>query len=253
VNIDISSLLKEWEYDSENMVRLVRLGDGRQVMQVRSPLGIEQYELDNRPDGLTRFGRASVLDEVKHRLEQFVHENLSDSGFEVDADMFAELQNESLLYYSRYLLLFEIGDYERATRDTDHNLIICSLVEKYCEYGDEVASLLQYKPYILRVNALSRAMILLNQDERDDAVEIIENAMQTIRDLPDIETTIFQFERMRSLGHLKETLNQVNSQQDSAVGRLEAELVTAVESENYERAVELRDEIAVLRESDGFE
>jgi len=41
--------LDDWPYDAENVVRIVRVSDGREIMQVRTPLGIEQYELEGRP------------------------------------------------------------------------------------------------------------------------------------------------------------------------------------------------------------
>ena len=48
---DLSQLLHDWPYDPEHTMRIVTAGDGRSVLQVRLPLGIEQYELEGRPDG----------------------------------------------------------------------------------------------------------------------------------------------------------------------------------------------------------
>jgi len=42
--------------------------DGRPIMQVRTPLGIEQYELDGRPDGRHPHDMESVLDFQHARL-----------------------------------------------------------------------------------------------------------------------------------------------------------------------------------------
>ena len=252
--MDISYLLDNWEYDPEDSVRLVRAEDGRQVMQVRLPLGIEQYELDERPDGFRPFGMPTLLDEIERRLAEHNREHRSDEDFAIDDDSFEMLQSEGLLFYYRYLMLYQIGDYERTARDTGHNLRLCSMVERYYKNEDSKGLLLQYmqyKPYIVRVNALSRSMIALNQDKRDSAVAIIEEAIQSIEDLVEIDTTIFQFERMRSMSLLKETLEQIKSQNVSEFERLEYELETAVEEENYERAVKLRDAISSLLESDG--
>lgn len=246
--MDISKLLEEWEYDPENTVRLINAAGGRQVMQVRLPLGIEQYELDDRPDGTRPFGCDSVLSEMQRRLSEHIEEYHSDSGFELDTDDFELLQSEGLLFYYRYLLLFGIGDYERTLRDTRHNLELCEFVEHYVAEDVDADSLLQYRPYIVRVHALSEAMIVLNQGDQDEAVQIVEEAIYEIEELPEIDTMIFQFERMRSLNHLRETLEQFGSVESAEVERLEAELAQAVESENYERAAEIRDEISVLRD-----
>ena len=253
MNMDISYLLDSWEFDPEKAVRLIRAEDGRQVMQVRLPLGIEQYELDGRPDGLEPFGKPSVLDEVQSRLELHISEHLDDSGFHIDEETMEHLQNEGLLFYYRYVLLFQIGDYERSARDSEHNLTICAVVEKYAASTKDAQLVIQYKPYMIRVNAIARAMIAFNQDDRDAAATIIGEAIEKIRGMPEVETTIFQFERMRSLTSLKETLEQVYNEDTDEVGRLQSELQNAVESENYERAVEIRDEIAFLERDGGVE
>ena len=48
---DLSSLLRGWKYDEDNNVRRFRTKAGREVLQVRLPLGVEQYELNGRPAG----------------------------------------------------------------------------------------------------------------------------------------------------------------------------------------------------------
>ena len=49
---DLSPLLKRWAYEQEQAVRRLKALDGREILQVRLPLGVEQYEIDGRPDGL---------------------------------------------------------------------------------------------------------------------------------------------------------------------------------------------------------
>src|SRR5258705_442223 len=48
---DLTEMLRRWEYDENRPVRRLKAGDGREVLQVRLPLGIEQYEINGRPDG----------------------------------------------------------------------------------------------------------------------------------------------------------------------------------------------------------
>ena len=89
---------------------------------MRQPLGIEQYELDGRPDGREPFGRPTMLDEIRARLESHRGAHGSDEGFAISHDDFTALQSEGLLFYFRYLVLFQIGDFVRTSRDTEHNL-----------------------------------------------------------------------------------------------------------------------------------
>ena len=247
---DIAHLMREWEYDPENTVRFVEADDGRQILQVRLPLGIEQYELDGRPDGMEPDGRESILEGIEEKVKAFIAQNGEDSGFSIDHDDFVMMQNEGILFYYRYLLLFQIGDYERTSRDTGHNLRICSLVEKYCTNKDDRKSLLQYKPYIIRVNALSRSMLLLGKNEKQRALAIIKSAIEEIESGEMIPSMVYKFERDRSLEQLRGTLKQLGNLGVGEVERLEAQLAEAVANEDYERAAQLRDKILTLKDEE---
>ncbi|MBN1685572.1 MAG: UvrB/UvrC motif-containing protein [Spirochaetales bacterium] len=157
------------------------------------------------------------------------------------------MQNEGMLFYYRYLLLFQIGDYERTCRDTGHNLRICHLVEKYCTDKEDRVSLLQYKPYIIRINALSRSMLLLGKNEKRRALDIIKNAIEEIESGPMISSIVYKFERDRSVEQLRGTLKQLDESGGEEADRLEAQLEEAVANEDYERAARLRDKILSLK------
>jgi hypothetical protein len=250
VNGDITDILKEWEFDSDNQIRIIQADDGRQVLQVRQPLGVEQYELDGRPDGREPFGRPTMLDEMRARLETHRASHGSDEGFAVSHDDFAALQSEGLLFYFRYLVLFQIGDFVRTSRDTEHNLALCDLVEQHAESEDDRKELLQHRPYILRMNAISRAMISLHKEMKAAAEEILAGAISDIEGMAEIDTPAFQFERMRSLNYLKATLKQIHDKQASPVEGLKTELAAAVDDEDFERAASLRDRLRDLADAE---
>ncbi len=237
---DLSHILEEWEYDSEKSIRVITADDGRQVLQVRLPLGIEQYELDGRPDGVKPYGKGTLLEEFQERAR------FSPGEFTLSHEDFVNLSNEGILFYYRYLRLFQIGDYRRTARDTDHNMELCELVEKYGEEIEDKNTLLQYKPYIMRMNAISKAMMFLHQHMKTAAREILESAIDNIRNLPEVDTPSFQFERVRSIDYLESALKQVHEKKVSPVDTLREELKQAIEDENYERAAELRDRIGEL-------
>jgi hypothetical protein len=244
---DITDILKSWEFDPDNQVRVIQANDGREVMQIRQPLGIEQYELDGRPDGKTHEGKECYLEVLKENLQEYTEANGTDEGFQVSHEQFQLLQNEGIIYYYRYLVLFQIGDFERTARDTEHNLQICDLLDKYAENEDDKKEILQYRPYILRMFAIAKAMISLHQQLKAAAKEILESAIEEIENMPNIDTPAFQFERIRSLKYLRSTLKQVLEQKVSPLDKLKKELDAAVEEENYELAAELRDKIRTLK------
>lgn len=243
---DITRVLSEWPYDPDHTVRMVSADDGRTVLQVRLPLGVEQYELEGRPDGECPFETATVLDEFERRLARHLEEHGRDADFEIDHEDFLYLQNEGILFYYRYLLLFQLNDFERVVRDTSHNLRICGLVEKYVKQPDDRVALLQYKPYIVRVNSVSRALQLLQQGKKSEAEALVQSAIELIRDLPELDSPTFQFERIRSINYLRTALKQVEEKESDPAEQLRRELQDALENENYERAAVLRDRIKNL-------
>ena len=244
---DLTDILRSWEFDPDNQVRIIHALDGREVLQIRQPLGIEQYELDGRPDGKTPSGKECFLEVLREKLQSHLAEQGTDEGFQVDHSDFVLLQNEGILYYYRYLVLFQIGDFERTARDTEHNLGICDIVEKYAASDDDKKEILQYRPYILRMYAISKAMISLHQQLKAAAKEVLESAIKEIEEMPEIDTPAFQFERIRSLKYLRSTLKQVLEQKVSPIETLKRELDTAIQNEDYEKAAELRDRIKVLK------
>ena len=245
---DITDILNDWEFDPDDQYRIIQAEDGRGVLQVRQPLGIEQYELDGRPDGLRPFGKDSVLIEMHDRLEASRALGTTES-FRIEHDDFLQLQNEGILYYYRYLILFQMGDYARTAEDTAHNLAICALVDEYAVADEDKRDLLQYRPYILRMSAISRAMLALEEDRRGEARSILEQAIERVEQIDEVDTPTFQFERVRSLQYLRSAMDQI-VESPSPVSRLRRELAEAVETEDYERAARLRDKIRLLEESD---
>src|ERR1041385_4718989 len=98
---DLRDLLKDWPYDPENDVRRIEV-DGREVLQVRLPLGIEQYELHGRPDGQRPYGKESLLDHHLERLGEAERDGKA-ADFALTPDDCAELFSEGTLNYYRYL------------------------------------------------------------------------------------------------------------------------------------------------------
>jgi hypothetical protein len=108
-SIDLRKILQGWPYDSENDARIVDGEDGRDILQVRTPLGIEQYEMDGRPDGDRPHGAESALEFHMSRLEKAKVEGW-EADFELSLCDCSELFNEGIFYYFRYVRLFQLKD-----------------------------------------------------------------------------------------------------------------------------------------------
>lgn len=243
--MDLTKILEEWPYDPEDNIRVVD-ADDRQVLQSRQPLGIEQYELDGRPDGQEPEGGDTVVGAIEARLAEYQLTHGTEEGFVLDHDDCVQMQAEGILFYYRYLLLFQINDFARVIRDTDHNLRICYLLENFCEDEEDRDSVLQFKPYIFRMHAVSKAMLEVQQHDRPAAREEIQRAIKTIQAMDSVDSPAFQFEKVRSVNYLRKALEQIADPNPDPVFQLQEELEEAVESEDYERAARLRDHIREL-------
>lgn len=241
---DLTDLLREWPYDSEENIRIVEADDGRSILQVRQPLGIEQYELDGRPDGARPEGHETIIEFLDAKIAS--HQEATGEAYELSHDECVMMQNEGILYYYRYLLLFQINDFGRVIRDTKHNLHICELLQSYCADDEDRNAVLQFKPYILRMNAMARAMHMVQSEQSDAATEILEHAITEIQNMKEIESPAFQFERVRSVNYLRKALEQVAEAPSDPKKTLELELEQAVEQEDYEQAARIRDRIREL-------
>jgi|SoiMethySBSTD1v2_1073268.scaffolds.fasta_scaffold35211_4 hypothetical protein len=244
--IDLTPILSAWPYDEGRAVRRIRAENGREVLQVRLPLGIEQYEIDGRPDGKRPMDAESWLDYYLRRAKE------SDEGashYRLKDDEFTNLKEEGLLYYYRYLLFFQVHEYRLCARDTRRNLKLLDFVARHCT-ALQAEQLEQYRPYMLRMNYMARALLKIQQSEDiPAALRLLQAGAKAIEELSPIEDNqIFEFERTRSLRSIEDLIGQLEAHVPKHVA-LRSELERAVREENYERAAVLRDKIAELKKT----
>lgn len=245
--VDLGQWLNSWPYDPENDVRIVSIGAGRQVLQVRLPLGIEQYELEGRPDGQKSQGYESILDYHLARLANAEGDGKG-SEFTLTSDECAELFSEGTLYYYRYLHLFQAKDWTRTVRDTARNLQLFDFIHQYAQEREDQLYLEQWRPYVIRMNAAAAAMLQLDAGDYGQALQVVNGAVASIEALDDMEDETFQFERDRSLAALKDMGRQIEENQPvPELELLERELRQAIQTQHFERAADLRDKIRALR------
>ncbi|MDR1932903.1 MAG: hypothetical protein LBQ57_08810 [Spirochaetales bacterium] len=240
---DITSVLRAWPYNPQKAIRIITAPDDRKVIQLRLPQGIEQYNLDGRPDGSRPYGCGSVLEEFENRLKEYTDKHSSDAGFHFTYKEYAELRNEVVLYYFRYLLLFRAGAFEKALRDSDHAMRICSFVENYVAPNHRRTAFLEYKPYILWVYTVSRLIPTLQSQDVDGAEIILKEAIAEMSNLSAINTPSFQIEKKRSLRHLESSLQQIGYRTSVPLRYLQKELEHAAREENHEKAASVRNRL----------
>lgn len=244
---DIRKILQSWPYDPENDARLTRGEDGREILQVRTPLGIEQYELDGRPDGARPRGLESALEYYLQRLQTAQSDGVK-GEFKLDQRECNELFSEGTLYYFRYVRLFQLKDWARTVRDTTRNLRVFDLIHRYARREEDQQFLEKWRPYIIRVHVSAAAMLELEKSAYDQALRIVNEGVERIEALGDSEDETFKFERNRSLTALRELESQISRNRPlSELEQLQHQLRRAIERQEFERAAQLRDRIRDLK------
>jgi hypothetical protein len=244
---DIRRILQSWPYDPDKDARLTQGEDGREILQVRTPVGLEQYELDGRPDGARPHGLESALDFYVKRLEKAQAEG-KQADFQLGQRECNELFSEGTLYYFRYVRLFQLKDWQRTVRDTERNLRVFDLIHQYAEREEDQQFLEKWRPYIIRIHCTASAMLALEKRSYESALGIVNEGIKKIEALEDYDDETFQFERGRSLTALRELASQIEKNRPlSELERLEHQLRRAIERQEFERAAQLRDRIRDLR------
>jgi hypothetical protein len=236
---DIDHVLKAWNYEAGEVVaRLVRAGDGRQVLQMRIDLGVLQLEVENRPDGARPGGAETYFD---YLLALALHEG---EDFVLDEEQCAEADREFVQFYHRRMCWLALREFRHAVRDADHSLSFMDFVRSCSPNEEWTASHEQYRPYILFHRTQAAALAELEDDGPEGAVEAVNVGLERIRqcyvEAGADEQQLDDDELVERLHELRESLRE-----HYHLGPTLAEqLADAVAAEEFERAAQLRDEIA---------
>jgi hypothetical protein len=246
-SVDLRGALQSWPYDPDNDARITRGDDDREILQVRTPLGIEQYEMDGRPDGARPHERESLLEYHRDRLAR-ARETGRENQFELGPSECTELFNEGTLYYFRYVRLFQLKDWIRTIRDTGRNLEVFDLVHRHAKREEDRLYLEKWRPYIIRVNSSAGIMLELDKKAYERALNIARKGLDEIEQLEMLEDETFKFERERSAAALRALATQIEKNRPvSELELLERQLRRAIERQEFERAAQLRDRIRALK------
>jgi len=181
VVLGLSKILEGFEYIPGKInARIVKEYDGRDVLQIRDPAGLHQYEVDGNPLGITVDKRfESYLDYLEHLLNEYINEKGSDEGFYVKAAFCEVLRLEGLEYYERYVSFFVLEEFEKSARDSDRNLRLFDIMEKYApeDYRNYFE---HYRSYILSMNIRAKCLKQAKDGNIEQALKIAEDGLKKI-------------------------------------------------------------------------
>lgn len=250
VDFDISRYLDQWEYQpGQIVVRRFTGKDGREKLQLRVDLGILQMNAEGRPDGKRPFGHVSLFEYYQARLyKHLAAHGGSDDGFELKAEDCAKLQLEALQYHQRYFCLLQLEDYPAVIRDTERNLAVFEFVAKHAASEELVWALRQFQPQLLMVLTRARAAQALQGEDYALAIRLVEEGLEQIRTFFRETIGAEAAEESGEVLSLAEWLEEIRNRRPlSPRERLERALREAVNSEDYERAAKVRDELKNLQ------
>jgi hypothetical protein len=250
MDFDISHLLDEWEYQAgQVVVRRLKGNDGREKIQLRVDLGLLQMNVEGRPDGKRPFGYPSLLEYYRARLHKYVavHDG-SDEGFKLKPEDCSRLQLEALQYHHRYICLLQLEDHSAVIRDAERNLTVFDFVSRHAESEELAWSLQQFRPQLLMVLTRARAAQSLVVNDYTMAIQQIEDGLEKIRAFCHEHPRGDGAEPGAEVQSLENWLEEIRAKRPlSRREKLERALREAINSEDYERAAKVRDELRNLK------
>ena len=202
-------------------------------------------ETSGRPDGVRPHGSESLLHWHRKQAAQAEEEG---NPYTLSGDDCSEIHQEGVQYYHRYIALFQLGDFPKVVKDTQHNLDLFSFVSKHAEREEMGWSFEQFRPYVLMMNTRAKASIELERDDLPAALRLIERGRDKILSL--IKERPEPLETCPEAEFLGEWMEELGSKRPlSKLEILQQEMDRAIATEAYERAAELRDAIRAFHES----
>ena len=246
MSLDLNTILKDWPHENGNIkVRKIAGLDGREKLQLRVDLGVLQMELAGRPDGRRPHNCESLLEYHQRRAARAAAKG---ETYELAPEQCAELQQEGIQYYHRYLSLFQINDFDGVVRDTQRNLDLFTFVSQHTDREEFSWSLQQFRPYVLMMNTRAKASIFLGQGKFAEAIAEIERGREAIVDFLQQSNFPELVSKSSEIAFLDEWLEEVKAKRPlSKLEIMRREMETAIAKELYERAAELRDAIKLLQ------
>ena len=250
MDFDISNLLNQWDYQpGQVVVRRFKAKDGREKIQLRVDLGLLQMNAEGRPDGKRPYGRASLFEHFRARLHRHVAAHGgTDEGFKLKSEDCARLQLEALQYHHRYICLLQLEDYPAVIRDAERNLSVFDFVSRHAESEELAWSLQQFRPQLLMVLTRAHAAQALDEDDYPLAIRQIEEGLEKIRAFCQEHGRGEAGDTVGEVRSLEHWLEEIRAKRPlSRREKLERALHEAINSEDYERAAKVRDELRNLK------
>lgn len=242
--LNLRPILAGWDFEPGQItVRKIVGLDGTIKIQMRLDLGVLQLEIKGRPDGKRPNGHDSLLDSHLADLAKLEQDG-SYWRFKLSPKECAELRDEAVMYYYRYLALFVLEEFEAVERDTARNLEVLKLFRNFASEPYDQYVLEQYRPYILMMNTRAKAHKAAAEGRQRAAVAYINIGLKDIRSFLESVGQSDKFDEIAEIRILRELREKIQSDEtEASTTTQEEQLKLALEQEDYRKAALLRDDI----------
>ena len=250
---DLRLVTNDWPYEPGQInVRKIRGVDNRIKIQMRLDLGVLQMEISGRPDGRKPFDCDSLLDYHRSRLDEYRQRNGTHLGFALDSDEVREMHEEAMQYYQRYLANFVLEDYEAVARDTQRNLDVLDICLEYAGKEEDRYAMEPYRPYILMMNARSKALSAMGKNAYRTAMAHVETGLEKIKAFFQTYGNRKAYKMSGEVQVLRALRREVRRHlPDDPIRETKRQLARAIREERYEDAARLRDQLEQLTREPG--
>ncbi len=237
-DLTIDRILDNWNFNTGVVTTRHLKHEGREVIQLRIDMGLLQMETSGRPDGQTPHDCQSIL----HWIQTLETEDLNEP-FRLDFNQCMEVDREFAQFYHRRICWMQLKEFARAVGDADHTLALMDACLRHSPNQDWSYSHEQHRPFVIFHRTQSLALQRVSEGENAEmAIEEINAGLKMIADFYDtyeIEEDFNDDELVKRLVDIREDLRN-----RFEVGKtLEEQLAEAVETEQFELAARLRDEL----------
>lgn len=247
----------------ELVAREIRTVTGEPALQLRLDMGLLQMHIYGRPDGERPYNKPTLLEYLKNLAAGKSGESGADKKAPLISDLlWNELDREMIQYYHRRLCLLSVGsaymniqDLHRAeqrfltaAKDAQHTLDCMDFIVKYGPSEEYVAEHEQYRPYVLWHKGFSQAQAELARQDVPTAIDTLVETESRIKQIYEeaghAPTDYLEDVQIKAVRQLIDHLRS-----EHGVGlTLREQLQAAIDSEKYELAAKLRDQIRAAAE-----
>ncbi len=240
-SVDIGPILRYWEYLYTEMVVRLSIGETEIPELCLSLGGGEIYmHTEGRPDGITPFGFESYREVVCRKQE------LTDMESALSDEDLAMIQQELILYNARSLAFLKLKDYYKSHCDAIHNLNLLNMVltrpvpEKHCQM------FLYVRPHLIMVYQRVLSLQSIDNGQYRDALRYLSEGVKKIKAIT-LDWFQNKDEALFAINLLEKWRSKIE-QKDPRIKleSLNQKLVEAIEEEDYESAVWIRNQIRTL-------